>query len=167
MAVDSQDREGEAAYTAGEGVYGRKQNTQVTRTASSDSKQRLREAERDTSERDSLETIGMDFNKSILVKSTKVLKPLNFGGQQVLISSLSQTEHTNVLSWQANPNSQNMEKYRIYVVEGKTQSLLVELSADSLEYMHRDVEKNRKYKYALVAVDSVNRESEPIYIKIE
>ena len=167
VAVDPRGREGEAAYTTGQGVYGRTGNTQVTRTALSASRQRLRGGESDTSGRDSLNTMGMDLNKSILAKSTKALKPLNFAGQQVLNSSLSQTEHTNVLSWQANPNSQNTEKYRIYLVEGKIQSLLVELNADSLEYIHRDVEKNRKYKYALVAVDSMNRESEPIYTKIE
>jgi hypothetical protein len=167
VAVDPRGREGEAAYTTGQGVYGRTGNTQVTRTALSASRQRLRRGESDTSRRDSLNTMGMDLNKSILAKSTKALKPLNFAGQQVLNSSLSQTEHTNVLSWQANPNSQNTEKYRIYLVERKIQSLLVELNADSLEYIHRDVEKNRKYKYALVAVDSVNRESEPIYTKIE
>ena len=167
VAVDPRGREGEAAYTTGQGVYGRTGNTQVTRTALSASRQRLRRGESDTSRRDSLNTMGMDLNKSILAKSTKALKPLNFAGQQVLNSSLSQTEHTNVLSWQANPNSQNTEKYRIYLVERKIQSLLVELNADSLEYIHRDVEKNRKYKYALVAVDSMNRESEPIYTKIE
>ncbi|NOR53001.1 MAG: hypothetical protein GQ536_02795 [Candidatus Aminicenantes bacterium] len=167
VAVDPRGREGEAAYTTGQGVYGRTGNTQVTRTALSASRQRLRGGESDTSGRDSLNTMGMDLNKSILAKSTKALKPLNFAGQQVLNSSLSQAEHTNVLSWQSNPNSQNTEKYRIYLVEGKIQSLLVELNADSLEYIHRDVEKNRKYKYALVAVDSMNRESEPIYTKIE
>lgn len=167
VAVDPRGREGEAAYTTGQGVYGRTGNTQVTRTASSARRQRLRGGESDTSGRDSLNTMGMDLNKSILAKSTEALKPLKFAGQQVLNSSLSQTGHTNILSWQTNPNSQNTEKYRIYLVEGKIQSMLVELSADSLEYIHRDVEKNRKYKYALVAVDSMNRESEPIYTKIE
>lgn len=167
VAVDPQGREGEAAYTTGQGVYGGTGSTQVTRTTSSKSKQRLRGGESDISGRDSLKIMGTDLNKSILAKSAKVLKPLRFAGQQALISSLSQTEHTNVLSWQANPNNQSTEKYRIYLVEGKTQSLLVELSADSLEYIHRDVEKNKKYKYALVAVDGMNRESEPIYTKIE
>lgn len=167
VAVDPQGREGEAAYTTGQGVYGGTGSTQVTRTTSSKSKQRLRGGESDISGRDSLKIMGTDLNKSILAKSAKVLKPLRFAGQQVLNSSLSQTEHTNVLSWQANPNNQSTEKYRIYLVEGKTQSLLVELSADSLEYIHRDVEKNKKYKYALVAVDGMNRESEPIYTKIE
>jgi len=167
VAVDPQGREGEAAYTTGQGVYGRTGNTQVTRTASSKSKQRLRGGKSDTSGKDSLETMGRDLNKFILAKSAKVLKPLKFAGQQVLNSTLSQAEHTNVLSWLADPNSQNTEKYRIYLIEGKIQSLLVELNADSLEYIHRDVEKNRKYKYALVAVDSMNREGEPIYTKIE
>ena len=167
VAVDTQDREGEAVYSTGQGVYGRTGNTQVTRTASSKSKQRLRGEQADTSGSDGLKTMGMDLNQSILAKSTKVLKPVNFASQQVLNSSLSQTEHTNFLSWQANPNSQNTEKYRIYLVEGKIQSFLAELSADSFEYIHRDVEKNRTYKYALAAVDSMNRESEPIYTKIE
>lgn len=167
VAVDPQGREGEAAYTTGQGVYGGTGSTQVTRTTSSKSKQRLRGGGSDISGRDSLKIMGTDLNKSILAKSAKVLKPLKFAGQQVLNSTLSQTEHTNVLSWQANPNNQSTEKYRIYLVEEKTQSLLVELSADSLEYIHRDVEKNKKYKYALVAVDGMNRESEPIYTKIE
>ncbi len=167
VAVDAQDREGEAVYTTGQGVYGRTGNTQTARITSSKNIQRLRGGERDIPEKDRLETIDMAFDKSILAKSTKVPKPLNFAGQQVLISSLSQTEQANVLSWRANPNSQNTEKYRIYLVQGKIQNLLVELSADYFEYIHVDVEKNRKYKYALVAVDSSNRESEPIYINIE
>jgi len=167
VAVDPQGREGEAAYTTGQGVYGGTGSTQVTRTTSSKSKQRLRGGESDNSGRDSLKIMDTDLNKSTLAKSAKVLKPLKFAGQQVLNSSFSQQEHSNVLSWQADLNGQNTEKYRIYLVEGKTQSLLVELSADSLGYIHRDVEKNKKYKYALVAVDGMNRESEAIYIKIE
>jgi hypothetical protein len=167
VAVDALDREGAAAYTTGQGVYRGTGNAQITRTTSSKSTQSLRGRESDISEKDSLETIDMAFDQSFLAKSTKVPKPLNFVGQQVLISSHSQAEHNNVLSWRASPNNQNTEKYRIYLVEGKTQSLLVELSADSLEYIHRHVEKNRKYKYALVAVDSLNRESEPTYINVE
>ncbi|NIM58079.1 MAG: hypothetical protein GTO16_03925 [Candidatus Aminicenantes bacterium] len=167
VAVDAQDREGDAAYTTGQGVSRGAGNTQITRTTSSKSLQRIRGAESDILEKGSLETMEIAFNKSILAKSTEVSKPFNFAGQQVLNNASPQTELINVLSWRVNPNNQNTEKYRIYLVEGKTQSLLVELSADSLQYIHRDVKKERKYKYALVAVDSLNRESEPIYINVD
>jgi hypothetical protein len=155
------------AYTTGQGVYRGTGNTQITRTTSSKSIQRLKGGEGDSSGSDGMKTMGIDFNQSSLAKSTKVPKPLDFVGQQVLISSRSQTENNNALSWRTNPNGHDTEKYRVYLVEGKIQSLLVELSSDSLEYIHRDVEKNRKYKYALVAVDSLNRESEPTYINVE
>jgi len=167
VAVDAQDREGAVAYTTGQGVYRGTGNTQITRTTSSKSIQRLKGGEGDSSGSDGMKTMGIDFNQSSLAKSTKVPKPLDFVGQQVLISYRSHTENNNALSWRTNPNGHDTEKYRVYLVEGKTQSLLVELSSDSLEYIHRDVEKNRKYKYALVAVDSLNRESEPTYINVE
>jgi len=92
--------------------------------------------------------------------------PLNFAGQKVLNRSLAQSEYINVLTWQSNPNNVNIVKYRIYQLEGNDKSLLVELNTDTLRYWHRRVEKDKRYTYALVAVDGDNIESEPAYITV-
>ena len=87
--------------------------------------------------------------------------PLTFSGQKVLNRSLSQSEYINVLTWQSNPNNVNIVKYKIYEIEGESQSRLVEIDADTFRYLHRRVEKDKKYTYAIVAVDGDNIEGEP------
>lgn len=92
--------------------------------------------------------------------------PLNFTGQKVLNRSLSQAEYINVLDWEANPRSENVEKYRIYEVEGEIKSLLVELYADIFEYWHRRVDKDKQYTYAICAVNNEGREGQFVYVKL-
>ena len=46
-------------------------------------------------------------------------------------------------------------------------NLLVEVSSDTFEYYHRNVEKEKEYIYALVAVDYIDREGEPAFITIK
>ena len=83
-----------------------------------------------------------------------IYPPLNFSGQKVLNRSLSQREYVNVLTWQANPDNQdkNIVNYRIYQIEGNSQSLLTELDSSVLSYWHRNVEKDKTYIYAIAAV---------------
>ena len=91
---------------------------------------------------------------------------MNFAGQKRLNSSPYNEEFINVLTWKANPKNKNLQKYRIYQIEEKNQILLVELSAATFEYWCRDVEKDKQYTYALVAVDDENRESLQTYTAI-
>jgi len=58
-------------------------------------------------------------------------------------------------------------KYRIYRVEGETQSLLVELNADTFLYRHRKVEKDEQYTYALAAVNNKGVEGLATFITIQ
>lgn len=98
-----------------------------------------------------------------------IYAPLNFTGEKVLNRSLYQAEYINVLKWEANPNNENKDivKYRIYQKVDNTQSLLIELGADQFKYWHRKVEKNKRYTYALVAVNNENKEGETAYITIQ
>jgi len=113
-------------------------------------------------------TITVDSDKSIKANFIRIIyPPLNFSGQKVLNRSLSQAEYINVLTWEANPNNVNIVKYRIYQVEGESQSLLVELNADTFQYWHRGVEKDRQYAYILVAVNDEGREGNPAYLTVQ
>lgn len=111
-------------------------------------------------------TITMDSNKSIKANFFKIFPPLNFSGKKVLNRSLLGTEYINILSWQSNPNNKEIVKYKIYQVEGENKSLLAELDADTFEYWHRKVEKNKLYTYAIVALNDKGREGEPAYATV-
>ena len=56
-------------------------------------------------------------------------------------------------------HSQNNEQ-RQKIIRG-------EQSADTFEYYHRDVEKEKEYIYALVAIAYKDREGEPTFITIK
>jgi len=96
-----------------------------------------------------------------------VYAPLDFKGEKVLNRSLSQAEYVNVLTWRAHPSNLNIAKYGLYQVEGKNRSLLVELGADTLQYWHRRVEKDKSYTYALIAVNNSGRESDPVSVTVK
>ena len=81
--------------------------------------------------------------------------------------SLLQREYINVLTWEANPKNRHIEKYRIYLIKDEEQSLLVELDANTFEYLHRNVNKDEQYIYALVAVDYKNREGDHAFLSVQ
>jgi len=97
----------------------------------------------------------------------KVSQPLNFAAHKELDYSLGQERFTNVLVWQANPENKGIDKYRIYCVEGKERELLADLESDTFEFRHEEVELNKMYTYALVAVDKKKRECQPVYTEIK
>lgn len=142
------------------------ESTNVGLTTLPESFHGINEVSDDTSATDTPRIIILDLNRSVIANFRKIHKPLNFTGKKILNSSLSQEEFINVLTWKAAPKNENIQKYRIYQVEGKNQILLVELNADTSEYWCRDVEKDKQYTYALVAVDDENRESPQIYTAI-
>lgn len=113
-------------------------------------------------------TINMYSDKTLKANFQLVQPPSHFSGEKVLNRSLYQAEYINELSWEANPANQgiNISHYRIYEVTGNVRTLLVELSADTFEYMHRDVEKDKQYKYAVVAVTTGGTEGQSSYTTI-
>jgi hypothetical protein len=96
-----------------------------------------------------------------------VYAPQSFAGEKVLNRSLSQAEYINALSWRANPSNVNVVKYSLYLVEGRNRTLVAELGADTFQYWHRRIEKDKEYAYALIAVNNAGRESDPVSVTVK
>ncbi|MEE9175849.1 MAG: hypothetical protein V3U19_06705 [Thermodesulfobacteriota bacterium] len=96
--------------------------------------------------------------------------PLNSSGNKILNRSLSQAEYLNMMTWEPNPENEdlNIEKYRIYLTQVDWYGilLLAEKDADDLVFWHRDVWKEEEYVYAIVGVYNENQESIPTLIII-
>lgn len=150
----------------GEHVY--VQGTEVTITALPDDHYRFSHWSGDVSGSDNPITVTMGADLSVTANFIRIIySPSNFTGQKVLNRSLSQAEYINVLTWQANPNNVNITQYRIYLVDGESKSLLAELSANTFHYWHRRVERDKKYTYAICAVNDEDREGDPAHITVQ
>jgi len=109
----------------------------------------------------------MDASDSAFGISERLLPPTHFQGERHENRSLLQREFVNFLRWEPPPGPRGIVfKYRIYIVEGSTRNLLTEIGANSGEYLHRKVEKDKIYTYALVSVDSENQESRAVTLTI-
>ncbi len=114
--------------------------------------------------------LTMRSDKSIKAHFTRIIyPPSNVTGQKVMNRSLSQVEYINVLKWSANSNNQDLgiSKYRIYLMDGESQTLLVELNSNTFEHWHRGVTKGGIYRYAIYAVDASDKEGDPAYITVQ
>lgn len=82
-------------------------------------------------------------------------------------------EYINILYWQANPDNENIDRYRIYQLVGEEKLLLEDNYADAFRYedgyryWHRNVEKENEYTYAVVAVNNENKEGNPVCITVK
>lgn len=113
-------------------------------------------------------SLTMDSHKTITANFVRLIySPLNLEGYKVLNRSLFLEEYINVLTWEANPDNENIQGYRIYKLNGDGQLLLAELDAHTFLYRNRQIEKDRPYIYAVTAVNDKGREGEPAYITIQ
>ncbi|MBN1274419.1 MAG: C39 family peptidase [Candidatus Aminicenantes bacterium] len=97
-------------------------------------------------------TVHMDSDKFIMANFRFINAPKNFGGQKRENRSLSQCEYINVLMWESHPSNEEIEQYRIYLLQNTTLTLLAEVESTTHEYLHRKVSKYLPYTYVLVAV---------------
>lgn len=111
-------------------------------------------------------TFMMDVHKSIMANFKFIHPPLNCEGQKVLNRSLSQVEYINVLTWEANPNNENKEEHYVYLLEEGMLDLLAKVSGGVGEFMHRRVEQNKPYTYAVAAIIG-ERVGAPMYITVQ
>jgi len=103
----------------------------------------------------------------LTVQLPPLFSPLNFRGKKIENRSLALLEYINILNWEKNPQNKDIiEKYRIYLIEGKDKIALTEVDEWTLEYWHRRVNKNKVYTYGLTAIDEFGRESEVVYIEV-
>ena len=102
-------------------------------------------------------------------KEENVFPPLNLSGNKQENHSLLLKEYVNVLSWNSNPANDNkgVTGYRIYQVGEYGFEILADVGLDTLEYMHRGVNFDQKYLYAVVSRGLNSDESQPALVEIE
>jgi beta-lactamase superfamily II metal-dependent hydrolase len=113
-------------------------------------------------------TIKMDKDISITANFLRIIyPPLNARGEKILNRSLLQSEYINVLSWEANPDNENIKQYKVYLIDGIEKMPLATLSSSYFKYWHRKVYKENTYVYWIVAVDNSGREDKPAIINVK
>jgi phosphoribosylcarboxyaminoimidazole (NCAIR) mutase len=112
-------------------------------------------------------SVTMNRDKSILANFRYIYAP-TASGVKVLNRSFSQAEYINILSWEAIPANAGLDitKYKIYLVNNGTPSLLAEVGADQRQYSHRKAGQ-QKLDYAIVAVLSSGREGAPVLVTVQ
>jgi hypothetical protein len=112
-------------------------------------------------------SLTMDSDKSLYAYFRYIYAPIATG-RKVLNRTFSQAEYIDILSWQANPANDGLDisKYRIYQMSGAMPSLLVELTADQVEYSRRNAGQ-ASIQYTIVAVTSSGREGAPATVTVQ
>jgi hypothetical protein len=112
-------------------------------------------------------SVTMNRDKIIRANFRYIYAP-TASGVKVLNRSFSQVEYIHILSWQANPANAGLDitKYRIYLMNNGTPSLLAEVGADQSQYSRRKAGQE-KLDYAIVAVHSSGREGAPALVTVQ
>jgi len=94
------------------------------------------------------------------VEVASVAPPLNLNFKKIENKALFFRETLIEITWEPNPLNDDVEHYRVYELD-QGQSLLAELSASDFSYTLRNIDKDKVYRFAVTAVDSLGQESEP------
>ena len=107
----------------------------------------------------SREAINSPRNVSIMLEvlAPPIYPPANFAGQLQENKALFYREYIHKLTWEANSLNRDIEKYRLYEIDGVNTIFLVELPATTFEYTRRHTLKGKTYTYELWAVDDKGR----------
>ncbi|MDP2930262.1 MAG: hypothetical protein Q8N56_01475 [bacterium] len=109
----------------------------------------------------------MDSDKGIAANYLRIIyEPLNVSGQKLLNRSLSQAEYINVLTWNSNPNNENIVAYRVYIIEGSNKKFISEVNSTNFRIQMRKVDRNKVYTFSVLAVNNEDREGDPAYVTI-
>jgi uncharacterized repeat protein (TIGR02543 family) len=113
-------------------------------------------------------TITLDSNKSVTANFLKnIYAPQNFTGSKKVDRSLFLARYIIILTWQANADNASIEKYRIYLIDGETRTLLAEVNSTVFEYKHTNVGKDTLYTYACAAVNNQGREGDSATVTVK
>ncbi len=113
-------------------------------------------------------SVTMDESKSVTANFQRIIyAPANASGVKILNRSLSQAEYINILTWQANPDNEDIVNYRIYRVEGPQKTMLTYVDSATFEFRERRVRNDRTYTYWIVAVNSEWREGAPAVVVVQ
>lgn len=113
-------------------------------------------------------SITMTQDRSVTANFRRlVYPPINSSGEKVLNRSLSQSQYINIITFAANPNNVDIQRYRIVQIEtGGVTTEIASLDANTFVYWHRGVDKSKTYFYYIIAVNSEGRESPAAYLVI-
>lgn len=102
------------------------------------------------------------------IQISYILPPLNFAGSKKTNKALFYHETVILLTWAQNPSSNNIQKYRIYTLQNNGDKILLDaVSANSFDYIVRNVQKDELYRFALTAVDQNNIEGVAAYTTVK
>ncbi|MCJ7680976.1 MAG: Ig-like domain-containing protein, partial [Candidatus Aminicenantes bacterium] len=111
------------------------------------------------------DSIGQTAHQAIQV-SVLPHAPLNPTGEKKDNSSALLEEFVDILIWEANLLDSGITAYRVYLFENGAWTRIAEVGADVFAYLHRDVDKDVLYSYALRAVDAGGREGVSAWVDI-
>jgi hypothetical protein len=113
-------------------------------------------------------TMVLNSNKSVMANFLRnIYAPQNFTGSKKIDRSLFLGRYTIILTWQANADNAGIEKYRLYLVDGETRTLLAEVNSTVFEYKHTNVGKDTLYTYACAAVNNQGREGDSATVTVK
>lgn len=149
------------------GTYTYNEDTLVTITAIPNTNYGFVNWSGDISSTQNPVTVTMDGNKTIEAHFRYIYAP-TASGVKVLNRSFSQAEYINILSWEANPANAGLDitKYKIYLINNGTPSLLAEVGADQSQYYHRKAGQ-ASIQYAIVAVTRGGHEGAPALVTVQ
>jgi hypothetical protein len=94
---------------------------------------------------------------TVEVLAPPIYPPVNFTGEVMENKSMFYREYMQKLTWEANPINRNIEKYRLYEIDGLDTYFVAEFPASTFEYTRRHTLKGKSYSYELWAVDNLGR----------
>jgi len=102
------------------------------------------------------------------IQTAYILPPINLTGERKVNRALFYYENVIQLTWSANPDNNNITKYRIYrVQQWRKLEYIDEVSTEDLVCYIRDTSSNTQYTFAVTAVDNNNIEGAPAYVTVE
>ena len=99
----------------------------------------------------------LELSVTLDVLAPPIYPPTDFKGEVLENKSLFYREYIHKLTWGANSLNRDIEKYRIYEIDGVNNIFLEELPATTFEYTRRHTLKGKTYTYELWAVDNKGR----------
>ncbi len=105
------------------------------------------------------EAINSPLNVTVTldVLAPPIYPPDNFTGELLENKTLFYREYIHKLTWQANPLNRDIEKYRLYEIDGVNTIFLEEFPSTTFEYMRRHTLRGKTYTYELWAIDNKGR----------
>lgn len=91
------------------------------------------------------------------VLAPPIYPPNNFAGEVLVNKSLFYREYIHQLTWESNPLNRDIEKYRLYEIDGVNTIFLGEIPVSTFEYTRRHTIPGKSYIYELWAVDNKGR----------